>query len=610
MISKTIVTALVATSALRMHARGITSQSPVEAPAIVDHRPHRVGERVADFAFTTIEGDENTLADYAAKRPVVIALRDCECPLSGKYGPTLAVLEREFAEKGIALLFVNPSGIDTIETMREEREEYGFRSDYAIDASGEIAQILCAQRTTEVFLLDETRTLVYRGAIDDQYGLGYSMESPRREYLREAMEAIVARTTPEVQATIAPGCDLSLSDIVGTTSENGDAELATIVETYHNRMSRIIQQNCETCHRDGGVAPFTLDTFEQVKAKRNMICSVIERGTMPPWHADPASSHEFINDRSLSARDRESILAWIEAGCPEGDAGDAPIARSWPVGWHIGQPDTIVAINETYDVPASGAVRYRYTWVKTDFAEDRWIKAMEIRPTHPEVVHHVLVFLEDPPGENEDREQVQARWQGGLEGYFAGLVPGQSWTEYPEGMAKRLPAGAWLKFQIHYTPNGTAVQDKTEIGFIFQDAPPTHEMITSSAMTTRFEIPPGDANHEVVAWTKINRPGVIQSFAPHMHVRGKAFKYEFLYPDGTSEIVLDVPRYDFNWQTRYLLREPIHVPAGTQIKATAWFDNSSENPANPDPTDTVHFGEQTWEEMMIGYFEYWREERE
>jgi peroxiredoxin len=592
-----------------IQAQHDSAQSPIEAPAIVVHRPYRVGEMVPDFAFTTIDGKAITLTGYAAKRPVVIAIRDCECPLSQKYGPTLALLEREFAEKGVKVLFVNPSGIDSPQSMRAERESFGFSGAYAADQSGLMSHALGATRTTEIFLLDEVRTLIYRGAIDDQYGLGYSLDAPRREFLREAVEAMLARTTPEVQATTAPGCDLSLPDFVETAVTNG-AEHAEIVETYHNRISRIIQQNCETCHREGGVGPFTMTTYDEAKGRRNMIRSVIERGLMPPWHADPATSHDFINDRSLSERDRKSILAWIEAGCPDGDASDAPVAREWPTGWHIGTPDAVLAINETYDVPASGAVRYKYTWVKTDFAEDRWIKTMEIRPTHPEVVHHVLVFLEDPPGENEDREAVRARWQGGLEGYFAGLVPGQSWTEYPEGTAKRLPAGAWLKFQIHYTPNGTAVRDRTEIGFIFQDDPPAHEMITASAMTTRFEIPPGSANHEVVATTKINRPGVIQSFAPHMHVRGKAFKYEFIYPDGTKELVLDIPRYDFNWQTRYLLREPIHVPAGTQIKATAWFDNSPENPANPDPTDTVHFGEQTWEEMMIGYFEYWREERE
>lgn len=568
---------------------------------------------VPDFVFTTIEGEAHTLASYAARRRIVIALRDCECPLSQKYGPTLAALEKELTGRGIAFLYVNPSEIDTIEAMGADAADHHLTGAYCADRSGLISQSLGAMRTTEVFLLDEARTLIYRGAVDDQYGLGYALDAPRREYLREAVDAVVARRTPEVQATTAPGCDLSLRDVgswtVGNGEINGDGDHTTAVETYHNRISRIIQQNCEACHREGGVGPFTMNTFEEAKGRRNMIRSVIERGMMPPWHADPATSHAFINDRSLSARDRDSILAWVEAGCPEGDITDAPIARDWPEGWHIGEPDTVVAINETYDVPASGAVRYKYTWVKTDFAEDKWIKAMEIRPTHPEVVHHVLVFLEAPPADNEDRDAVRARWQAGLDGYFAGLVPGQSWTEYPEGMAKKLPAGAWLKFQIHYTPNGTAVQDRTELGFIFQDHPPESEMITSAAMTTRFEIPPGEANHEVVAWTKFQRPAVVQSFAPHMHVRGKAFKYEFFYPDGTSELVLDIPRYDFNWQTRYLLREPIHVPAGTQIKATAWFDNSSDNPANPDPTATVDFGEQTWDEMMIGYFEYWREER-
>jgi len=571
-----------------------------EAARAVDHREYRVGELLPDVAFETIDGTSHSLSAYAGGTPLVIAIRDVNCPLCKRYGPRLAAIEKEY-EGTIRFLYINASEIDSIDEMRAEVRDYGLQGAYVKDAGGSFARLLRAERTTDVFLLDRARTLRYRGAVDDQYGIGYQNAEPAHTYLKDAIEAVLADQPVAVRATSAPGCVLSF--------ENGgsDAEERVDAITYHSRISRIIQSNCQSCHRDGGPAPFALETYEQAKARRSTIAFAIEAGVMPPWHADAENSHAFENDRSLSDRDRAALLAWIENGVPEGDPKDAAAPIRWTSEWQIGEPDAIVEINETYRVPAEGAVDYKYTWVKTDFAEDKWITAMEIRPTHPEVVHHVLVFIEEPPQEGEPRESVRRRWQGGVQGYFAGLVPGQATTVYPEGMAKRLPAGAWLKFQIHYTPNGEACEDRTQIGFVFADDPPAREMHTASAATTRFRIPAGADNHELIAWEQTREPITLYSFAPHMHLRGKAFRYEVFYPDNSSETILDIPRYDFNWQTRYKLREPVRLPAGTRIKATAWYDNSANNPANPDPTRNVSFGEQTWDEMMIGYFEYWRE---
>lgn len=571
-----------------------------EAPSIaVDPRLHRVGQLIPDLPFTSIAGEATSLARYAEGRPLVIAIRDVGCPLSKKYGPRLAEIEQALGDKDVRFLYVNPSEIDTVEQMRAEKAAYGFQGAYVADREGTIARTLGCDRTTDVFLLDGSRTLMYRGAIDDQYGIGFQHEAPRHTYLLRAIDAVLANRTPDVRATTAPGCAVDWS--------GRDVQPVEPAITYHSRISRIMQQHCQSCHREDGVAPFALETYQQVRARRGAIRQSIETGVMPPWHAGEGS-RAFLNDRSLSARDRNALFRWIEDGCLEGDPSDAPRPLVWTEGWEIGEPHAVVTIPDPVSVPAQGAMGYRYQYVKTDFPEDRWIRAMEIRPTHPEVVHHVLVFIEGPPREGETRREIQARWQGGLQGYFAGLVPGQATTMYPEGTAKRLPAGAWLKFQLHYTPNGRAVEDRTQIGFIFADTAPEREMHTSAAMTTRLDIPPGASNHEVKATTTFSRPAVIQSFAPHMHVRGKAYRYELTWPDGTSEVVLDIPRYDFNWQTRYVLREPIRVPAGTKLTCTAWYDNSDGNPANPNPKARVRFGEQTWDEMMIGYFEYWRDE--
>ena len=574
----------------------------------IDHRPYRVGELVSDFSFTTIDGTSSTLCEFAGDQPLVIAIRDVGCPLSKKYGPRLAALEEEYSQRGVQFLYINPSEIDDIETMHDDARSYELSSLYVADREATIARQLHATRTTDVFLLDAAQTLVYRGAIDDQYGIGYALETPRHEFLRDAIEAVLADDTVKVRATEAPGCLLSVDYDNDMNDKNHATEDEPIEVTYHNRISRIIQQNCQSCHRADGAAPFALETYNQVKGRRRMIEFAIDMQLMPPWHADAATSHEFANDRSLSQRDRDAVIEWIANKCPEGNLDDAPLPLEWTTAWQIGEPDAVVKVHKPNRVPAEGTVQYKYMYVKTNFDEDKWISQMEIRPTHPEVVHHVLVFLEEPMQEGETRRDVRRRWQGGLRGYFAGLVPGQSTTHYPEGLAKKLPAGAWLKFQIHYTPNGTEVMDQPELGFVFADEPPKHELRTASAMNQRFTIPPGDHKYQVDAETRFSRDSVLYSFAPHMHVRGKAFRYELVFPDGREEVVLDIPRYDFNWQTRYRLREPIHLPAGTVLKATAWYDNSENNPANPDPTKRVRFGEQTWEEMMIGYFEYWRVE--
>lgn len=279
------------------------------------------------------------------------------------------------------------------------------------------------------------------------------------------------------------------------------------------------------------------------------------------------------------------------------------------MGWSIGAPDAVLALEEPVTVPARGVVPYRYYYVSSDFGEDRWIQAMQIRPTAPEVVHHVLVLVEDPipgvPAVHPANPSTAVPGFGiGLDGFFAAHVPGHYGVTYPEGQAKLLPRGATLKFQIHYTPNGREVEDRTEIAFAFADEPPEYRVETGAAMSMNFMIPPGAKNHEVTAMHRFNEPVRLLGFLPHMHLRGSAFRYEAHYPDGRRETLLDVPHYDFDWQDEYILAEPLELPAGSWLRATGWFDNSAENPHNPDPTLAVHFGEQTWEEMMNGYFHY------
>jgi hypothetical protein len=294
------------------------------------------------------------------------------------------------------------------------------------------------------------------------------------------------------------------------------------------------------------------------------------------------------------------LVQWVQAGCPEGDPKDAPLPMSFVEGWRIGKPDLVLESPVAQKVPARGAIRYRYVKVPTHLSEDKWIRAVEVRPSASEVVHHLLVFIQLPPG--DPRARLYNSMRGGLNGYFAGMVPGQAAVSFPEGTAKLLPKGATLIFQIHYTANGKEMEDRPRIGFKFADKAPEHEVLTQAAANKSFLIPPNDSNYEVTASHTFFRPVRLLSVNPHSHVRGKAFKYELFYPDGRSEVLLNLPRYDFNWQIEHQFATPVDVPAGSRLQVTAWYDNSTGNPANPDPSKAVKFGEQTWEEMMIGYF--------
>lgn len=327
-----------------------------------------------------------------------------------------------------------------------------------------------------------------------------------------------------------------------------------------------------------------------------MIREVVTDGRMPPWHADPHYG-KFSNDRRLTEKERKTFLAWIDQGCPKGDDKDLPPARTYVEGWTIGKPDAILTMEKPFTVPANapkGGVPYQHIVVPTHFKEDVWVQAAEARPGNRAVVHHVLAFIQDPakPPANPD-DMV-----------LVGHAPGDLPLILPPGVAMRIPKGANLIFQMHYTANGVEQSDRSSVGLIFAKQPPKHIAHTRTVNNLKLVIPPGAANHKVQSSFTFPKEAVILSLMPHMHLRGKSFQYVIIYPDGHSEIALSVPRYDFNWQSTYRLSSPLRVPAGTRIECTGIFDNSANNPNNPDPTQEVRWGDQTWEEMMIGFVNY------
>jgi thiol-disulfide isomerase/thioredoxin len=562
-----------------------------EQPQLLKAGEHGIGRMVPAIALRDMSGREGKLNVPAGSKALVVACFSASCPLSKKFAPELARLEKEFAAQKIAFLLVNPVAGEQAEDLRKFAAFYGLTSPIVHDAQGTLAQALGATTTTEVFVLDAARTLVYRGAVNDQYGLGYSKDAPTKSYLRDALAAVLRGAEPAIAATTAPGCALDFP-------KPTNAATATAV-TYHRDVARILERNCVDCHRQGGVGPFSLETMAGVIENAGMIRKQLERGAMPPWFAAPpaAGGHSpWANDRSLAARDKADVLAWLQSDRPAGDPQDAPVRRIFATEWSIGTPDLVVQIPQPIAVKAEGTMPYQFVAAQTTLAEDQWVQGYEILPTDCSVVHHVIVQVHEKGRPLRDRGE-------GAEGYWAAYVPGNTSQLYPDGFARKLPAGATVSFQIHYTPNGRATTDQMKIGLIFAKTPVRYEMQTVALADHRLNIPPGVADHVESTQRPLPIDLSVTALMAHMHVRGKAFKFEVTYADGKTETLLDIPRYDFNWQLRYDYATPKVLPRGSTVKVTAIFDNSTGNPANPDPSKTVKWGPQTYDEMMIGYFE-------
>ncbi|HZI41083.1 MAG TPA: hypothetical protein VFD67_05250 [Gemmatimonadaceae bacterium] len=407
--------------------------------------------------------------------------------------------------------------------------------------------------------------------------------------------------------------------------------------TFTADVAPILYRNCVTCHRPGGIGPFSMLNFDTVTGRLKDIKDVLREGKMPPWHA-VAPKGTFRNERGLSDSERQMILRWIAGGAAFGDSSNMPAAPSFPSGWEIGPPDAVFTMQEDFHVPARGTVEYMYFEVPTKFTEDKWVQAIEIMPGARDVVHHVLVFARPPDAPapstvvpngapaasptgapaaaprpapkpvltfdsvnkivdapRKDSLHAPPKRVGTLIGTTA---PGTNVLTFPQGTALRIPAGSILTFQMHYTAKGHDRMDRSAVAFRFAKEPPAEQIIATHFVNGVFTLAPGAKDVMVPAGVTFNEPVRIYGMFPHTHLRGKRWQYTLVKPDGTSEVILDVPKYDFNWQTYYLYAKPLEIPAGARIIARAWYDNSADNADNPDPSATVHWGDQTWEEMQ------------
>ncbi|MGH9349811.1 MAG: thiol-disulfide isomerase [Vicinamibacterales bacterium] len=384
--------------------------------------------------------------------------------------------------------------------------------------------------------------------------------------------------------------------------------------TFTRDVAPILYKNCVTCHRPGEIAPMSLITYADVRPWARGIRQAVAEGVMPPWHAD-APAGTFENERGLTDLDKDVIARWVAGGAPQGHPGDLPPAPRFPEGWRIGTPDAVFEMQEEYPVPASGTIEYEYFYIPTNFTEAKWLQAIEVRPGNRALVHHVLTFYEAPPEGPRmapvlefvpEHSKVPPRNPGsraprkpiGPSRIVATYAPGTDPQVFRPGTALRLAPGGVLKLQMHYTANGTAGTDRTQVGMIFAKEPPQHEVRAGQFLNAAFSIPPGAPSHQVDTEVGFLQDVTLWGIFPHTHVRGKRWDYKVAMPDGTVKPLLSVPTYDFNWQTYYMFTDPISLPAGARILASAWYDNSDRNPSNPDPKAEVKWGDQTWEEMQ------------
>ena len=385
------------------------------------------------------------------------------------------------------------------------------------------------------------------------------------------------------------------------------AATASPAVTFHKDVLPVLQKNCQNCHRPGEAAPMSFLDYQHTRPWAKAMKTAVLSKQMPPWFAD-AHYGKFSNAPGMTQREADIIATWADSGAKEGNPKDAPAPLTFAEGWQIGKPDFIIEMPTAFSVPEAGTIAYQYVVIPTGFTEDKWVQMAEARPGNKEVVHHIIAFVRDKgnPWLKDAKPGVPfvpARNGGGLADTVAGYAPGMVPSQLKPGQAKLMRAGSDIILQLHYTATGKSATDRSRIGLIFATEPPKERVVSLAAGTQNFVIPAGDPNYEVVSKIKLQHETMLVNLLPHMHFRGKDFEYRAVYPTGEKETLLSVPRYDFNWQLTYRLDEQKLLPAGTVIECTAHFDNSANNKYNPDPTKEVRFGEQTWEEMMFGFFD-------
>lgn len=539
-------------------------------------------EDVGNFALIDQDGKFREL-DYYLKQDgvkgVVIFIQGNGCPLVRKRVPELNRLSEEYQQKGVLFCMLNANLQDDRKDILEEARLFEIKMPVLKDEAQVVAKSLGVKRTAEVYLLNRQRKIVYRGAVDDR--LSYQSEKPKAEklYLKEALMNFVAGKEITPAVTEAPGCKVTYL----VDEEN---------LTYTKDIAPILAKNCVSCHTKGGLGPFSMSSYKKVSGWSDMIAEVVMTQQMPPWHADPTIG-EFSNDCGLAPEEAFKIVAWVANGGPRGE-GDDPLESFKPElpEWQLGKPDHIMDL-PAQKVPAEGVLDYRYITLDNPFDHDVWLTACEVQPGNTRVLHHVIV-TSHAPGSKRNRQ------------WITGYAPGTQGQKYPRGSSVFLKKGHQLRFQLHYTVSGRPEEDRTRLGLQISKKPTAKIFKTAVVANRRFKIPAGDAEYGRNFTLPVKKNITLYAINPHMHFRGKSMNFEAHFPDKSKKMLLSVPNYDFNWQRTYLFKNPVKLPAGSKVFIRNAWDNSKNNPHNPDPSKAIGWGEQSFDEMFfatLGYVE-------
>ncbi|MDC0302541.1 redoxin domain-containing protein [bacterium] len=539
--------------------------------------------RAENFALIDHEGKSHELDYYLkmeAVKGLVVFVQGNGCPLVQKRLPELEEMKKSYQPKGILFCMLNANLQDSRAEIKEEINQYGSGIPVLKDEPQIVARSLGVQRTGEIYLISSAgRKIVYRGAIDDR--LGYQAEKPMatKHYLRDAIENLLAGKEIKPAVTEAPGCKITFPKYPKGL-------------TYTRDIAPILAQKCVTCHTKGGLGPFAMSSYRKIAGWSDMIAEVIMTRQMPPWQADPEIG-DFSNDCSLSPEEANKVVTWVAEGSPKGEGPDPLVGLKVETpDWSIGKPDKVIKL-PAQKVESKGVFDYRYVTLDNPFDRDVWLKATEVRPGNLRVLHHVVV-RSHPVGK---RKQTQ---------WITTYAPGTQAQRYPEGSSVYLKKGHQLWFQLHYTASGKPEVDETQIGLHVSDKPTAKIFKTAVVLEKGFKIMPGDRASEYKSELPIPKDSTLYAINPHMHFRGKFMEFEAKFPDGSWEMLLSVPNYNFNWQRTYVFQKPRRLPRGTKIEIRNAWDNSVNNPNNPDPRKTVVWGQQSFDEMFfatLGYIE-------
>ena len=535
------------------------------------------GSRVENFRLMDHQGASHELHYFADAPAIVLMTHSTSCSTMPQSLQSLTSMQTQFSPAGAEFMLINSDLRDRRTTVAASVADADLP--ILLDPTQIIGESLGADTAGETLVVNPRDwTLAYRGDVTGA---------------AQAVAQLVAgdEVSVDSQPVASADCALDFPELARR------AEHKNI--SYAKTIAPMLNDNCVSCHREGGIGPWAMSDYNMVRGFSLMIREVVRTQRMPPWHADPHVG-EFSNDRSLSDDEIRTLVHWVEAGAPRGEGADllAENSQSWPI-WAMGEPDVIIDIPPE-DVPASGVVDYKYKMVTNPLDKDVWVKAAEIIPGDRSVLHHVITSF----GELETEGRRAGRLKRGTGGGLGGYVPGAEGKPFPDDTGILLPAGATIEFQMHYTPTGLATTDASRMGLYLYEEPPEHKLDSMVLLNPRILIPAGAPNHSEVMVRTFDQDVLVYSLLPHAHYRGKASEFVAHLPDGTQETLLSVPRYDFNWQTNYDLKEPRFLPAGTKMVHRTWWDNSARNPANPDATRDVPWGQQSWDEMLFGSVRY------